>query len=449
MKGFAAFLGKELRETVHTWRIWVLPGFILFAALSSPIITYLMPTLADRLGSMPQGFAISVPDPSALAAYIEYLHNLGELVMFALVIAYGGIVSSEVRSGTAALALAKPLSRGAFVLAKWLSQLLVIAVAAVAATAVCVAVTAALLGAGPAPEAVAAVGLWFVYATMFLSVMVLLSAVLRGAGGRGGRRHRRVCLCGHPRPVRGHEPHDAGGAHAGGRRRARRRAGALAGAGSGGHRGERRLPGRGRLALLAARDLTRRAERATRRHALTAAGPSAAHPDLEPARRGRQGDLAALVGARAGDAAAASRVQHLGRGVTVGVGAHRDDRQGRSERVELRLVEAAAAAVVGQLDDGAGGQVEPFEHVALGVARHQRAPAAEIGQDDERRVVLALVAALARRGPRWAARGGSSRRPPAPPAPRTSAPRRPPPSVSRRAPRAPRTAPADEGAAPW
>ena len=186
MRGFGAFLGKELRETVHTWRIWVLPAFIVFAALSSPLITYLMPTLADRLGSMPQGFAISVPDPTALAAYVEYLHNLGELVMFALVIAYGGIVSSEVRSGTAALALAKPLSRGAFVLAKWLSQLLVIAAAAVVATAVCVAVTAALLGLGPAPEAVAAVAVWFVYAVVILSAMVLLSAVLPAPAAAAG-----------------------------------------------------------------------------------------------------------------------------------------------------------------------------------------------------------------------------------------------------------------------
>src|SRR5450756_482872 len=83
-----------------------------------------MPTLVDRLGGLQQGFAISVAEAVGSAAYAEYLGNLGELVMFALVIAYGGIVSSEVRSGTAALALAKPLSRGAFVLAKWLSQLL-------------------------------------------------------------------------------------------------------------------------------------------------------------------------------------------------------------------------------------------------------------------------------------------------------------------------------------
>ena len=120
MRGFGAFFAKELRETVHTWRIWVLPAFLLFSGLSSPVVTYLMPMMVDRLGGAGAGFTIQVADPTAIAAYVEYLGNLGELVMFALVIAYGGIVSSELRSGTGALALSKPLSRGAFVIAKWL-----------------------------------------------------------------------------------------------------------------------------------------------------------------------------------------------------------------------------------------------------------------------------------------------------------------------------------------
>ena len=186
MRGFGAFLGKEMRETVHTWRIWVLPGFIVFAALSSPLITFLMPTLVDRLGGMSQGFAITVPEPSALAAYTEYLGNLGELVLIALVIAYGGIVSAEVRSGTAALALAKPLSRAAFVLAKWLSQVIVIAVALALATGACIALTSLLLGLGPAPEAVMATALWCVYAVLVLSAMVLLSAVLPAPAAAAG-----------------------------------------------------------------------------------------------------------------------------------------------------------------------------------------------------------------------------------------------------------------------
>jgi ABC-2 type transport system permease protein len=186
MRGFAAFLDKELRETVHTWRIWVLPGFLVFSALSSPIIVYLMPTLVDRLGGAQQGFSIQVADPTPLAAYLEFAGNLSELVLFALVIAYGGIVSSEVRSGTAALALTKPLSRGAFVLDKWLSQLLVIVVATLVATGACVALTAALLGRGPAAAMLGAACLWLVYAALMLSAMTLLSVLLAHPAAAAG-----------------------------------------------------------------------------------------------------------------------------------------------------------------------------------------------------------------------------------------------------------------------
>ena len=183
MRGFGAFLRKELRETGRTWRLWVLPGFIVFAAVSSPLITFMMPTLVESLGGLQQGFSISVPSPTSAGAYVEYLGNLGELVMFALVIAYGGIVSSEVRSGTAALALAKPLSRHAFVLAKWLSQLVVVVAAAVLGTALCVALTTVLLGTGPAAETAAAACLWAAYAATMLSAMVLLSVVTGSPAG--------------------------------------------------------------------------------------------------------------------------------------------------------------------------------------------------------------------------------------------------------------------------
>ncbi len=186
MTGFRAFFAKELAETLHTWRIWVLPGFLLFSAVTAPLITYFMPALLDVLGSQGTGFSIEVPDPTATAAYVEYLGNLGELVMLALVIAYGGIVNSELRSGTGALTLAKPLSRHAFVLAKWLSQLVVIAVAGVAATVICIGVTTALLDVGPAAEMAAAAGLWLAFAAFLLSVMVLLSILVQSPAAASG-----------------------------------------------------------------------------------------------------------------------------------------------------------------------------------------------------------------------------------------------------------------------
>ncbi len=106
--------------------------------------------------------------------------------MLALVIAYGGIVSSELRSGTGALTLAKPLSRSAFVFTKWLSQLLVIAVAGVAGTAICIGITGALLGSGPTAALAAGVGLWFAFAAFLLSAMVLLSVTLRAPAAASG-----------------------------------------------------------------------------------------------------------------------------------------------------------------------------------------------------------------------------------------------------------------------
>lgn len=178
MNGFAPFLRKELAETVHTWRLWVLPGFVLFSAISAPILTYLTPLLLKRFGSGTQGVVITVGTPTATDAYVSYLGNLGQLVALALVIAYGGIVSSEVRGGQGALALAKPLSRPAYVLAKWLSQLLVLVGAAILGTAVCVAVTTVVFGAGPVWQTVAAAALWTAFAAVLLGAMVLISAFM-------------------------------------------------------------------------------------------------------------------------------------------------------------------------------------------------------------------------------------------------------------------------------
>ncbi len=186
MKGFTPFLRKELSETLRTWRIWVLPGFLLFSALSSPLVTYLMPTLLDSLGTAQQRLSITVSDPTALQAYLEFLGNLSELTLFALVIAYGGIVSGEVRSGTAALTLAKPLSRAAFVAGKWLSQGAVILVAAGLGTLICIGLTQLLFGGGPAGRTIVAVALWATYALMLLAVMVWLSVELKAPAAASG-----------------------------------------------------------------------------------------------------------------------------------------------------------------------------------------------------------------------------------------------------------------------
>jgi hypothetical protein len=38
MTGFGAFLRKELIEIRRTWRLWVIPGMLVFLGVTSPII---------------------------------------------------------------------------------------------------------------------------------------------------------------------------------------------------------------------------------------------------------------------------------------------------------------------------------------------------------------------------------------------------------------------------
>ncbi len=176
--GFVPFFRKEIAEVLHTWRLWVLPGFLVFSALSSPVVMYLMPSLIDRLGASGATFTIQVKEATPADVYLDYLGNLQQLVLFALIIAYGGIVSGELRSGTGVLALTKPLSRSAYIVAKWVAQAALVVGAALLGFVVCFVATGVLFGMGPGGALLGATALWIVYASFMLAVMLALSSAL-------------------------------------------------------------------------------------------------------------------------------------------------------------------------------------------------------------------------------------------------------------------------------
>lgn len=186
MTGFSAFLRKELTEIRRTWRLWVVPGMLVFLGMTSPIIAAVTPALLRSMATAQPGVVIQVPDPTSLDAFAQFLKNLDQFVLIAVVIAGAGVVSGERSSGTAILALVKPLSRAAFVVSKILSQVLLLVAATALGTAACAAMTAVVFdGADPA-RLVAAVSLWFLYATLLIVVMTLCSAAFRSRGAAAG-----------------------------------------------------------------------------------------------------------------------------------------------------------------------------------------------------------------------------------------------------------------------
>jgi ABC-2 type transport system permease protein len=185
MTGLLAFLRKELTEIHRTWRLWVIPGMLVFFGVTSPIIAALTPALVQSIATSQPGVVIQLPPPTALDASGQFLKNL-DLVLIGLVIAGAGVVSGERASGTAILALTKPLSRGAFVVAKILSQVTLLVAATALGTAACLGMTAVVFDGSHAARLVTAVALWLLYASLLVVVMTLFSAAFRSRGAAAG-----------------------------------------------------------------------------------------------------------------------------------------------------------------------------------------------------------------------------------------------------------------------
>lgn len=186
MTGLAAFLRKEVTETIRTWRLWVIPGMLVFFGVTSPLIAAVTPALVQSMASSQPGVVIQLPPATVLDASAQFLKNLDQFVLLAVVIAGAGVISGERASGTAILALTKPLSRGAFVVAKILSQLALLIVATALGTAACLAMTAVVFDGSGAARLVTAVALWLLHASLLVVMMTLFSAAFRSRGAAAG-----------------------------------------------------------------------------------------------------------------------------------------------------------------------------------------------------------------------------------------------------------------------
>ncbi len=185
MNGFTVFARKEALEILRTWRIWVLPGILLFFALTGPVLARFTPEIVGAVaGSQLAG--LTIPPPTYLDAYTQWAKNLSQIALFALIIIYGGIVSAEVRSGTAALVLTKPVSRVAFVIAKAAVHSAYLAALVVGGTLVTWAVTAITFGAAPGAALWSSALVWLVFGVLFVALMTLLSVLINSAAGAAG-----------------------------------------------------------------------------------------------------------------------------------------------------------------------------------------------------------------------------------------------------------------------
>jgi ABC-2 type transport system permease protein len=186
MSGFSTFVAKEFTEIRKTWRIWVIPGMLLFFAITSPIIADVTPALMASISKSQPGVLVKMPQPTWRDSYAQFLKSLSQMVLIAVVITGAGAVSGERSSGTAVLTLTKPVSRTAFVLAKIVSQAGLLIASTLVSTAVCAVLTIVIFGPSPLEPLVASVSIWTIDAMLMIVVMTLLSSTFAARGASAG-----------------------------------------------------------------------------------------------------------------------------------------------------------------------------------------------------------------------------------------------------------------------
>jgi ABC-2 type transport system permease protein len=185
MSGTGAFARKEVGEILRTWRLWVLPGILLFFAVTGPVLARFTPQIVGALAANQLG-GFQIPTPTYLDAYAQWVKNLAQIVLFALIIIYGGLVSGESKSGTAILVLTKPVSRSAFVVVKAAVHALFFAVLLLGGTLVTWGLTALTFGSAPGSALWSSSLVSLVLGELFIAVMTVLSVLIGSSAGAAG-----------------------------------------------------------------------------------------------------------------------------------------------------------------------------------------------------------------------------------------------------------------------
>lgn len=185
MSSTLVFARKEALEIVRSWRIWVLPAIILFFAISAPLLGRYTPEIVGAVAGNQLG-GITLPPATYLDAYGQWIKNLSQITLFALIIIYGGIVSAETSSGTAILVLTKPMSRSSFVVVKALIHSAFLTVLTLIGTLVVWGLTWAIFGKAPAGPLWSSALTWLVLGVFYLAMMTFFSVLIPSAAGASG-----------------------------------------------------------------------------------------------------------------------------------------------------------------------------------------------------------------------------------------------------------------------
>ncbi|SHI58231.1 ABC-2 type transport system permease protein [Clostridium cavendishii DSM 21758] len=181
MKSYIAFTKKELIEQVRTYKLFIFLAVLFVFGMVSPLFAKIMPDIISSMNT--QGVEIKIPKPTYIDAYAQFLKNIGQMGIFALLLIFSGLLSNDVTKGTLVNMVSKGLSRRVIILAKLSSAVLIWTLGYLIAIATNYIYTFYLFGEHSVNNLVLALFSLWLFGVFLISIIILGSTIVKGSYG--------------------------------------------------------------------------------------------------------------------------------------------------------------------------------------------------------------------------------------------------------------------------
>jgi ABC-2 type transport system permease protein len=183
---FFVVLRKELMEQWRTKRLLIVAAVLTAFGLVSPLLAKFMPELFKSIPDMPFDLSALIPPPTVADAVGQYVKNMSQFGILLAVLLSMGAVAQEKERGTAAMMLARPVSRETFLLAKFAALGLTFAASLALAALGCWYYALLLFQALDALPFLALNGLMLVVFLDYVAITLLCSTLARTQAAAAG-----------------------------------------------------------------------------------------------------------------------------------------------------------------------------------------------------------------------------------------------------------------------
>lgn len=181
MRGYIAFIKKELMDQLRTYKVLILFAVFFLFGMMSPLLAKLLPDIIS--GMEMQGIVITIPEATAMDAYAQFIKNITQMGVIVILLVFGGVISNELTRGTLVNVLAKGLPRHTVILAKFTSILTMWTLVFVFSSIVNHGYTMFLFDTSSISNVIFSLFCLWLFGTFLLSLIILSSVLVGGSFG--------------------------------------------------------------------------------------------------------------------------------------------------------------------------------------------------------------------------------------------------------------------------